>query len=177
MNDEKRCQITTASVKELSYIIDLAKKFSEQLGFLPRAAVVEYLTAGRVLLARENGEPAGFILSRNRLRSEKWCRPLTQVAVSFDAQRRHHGHALLETLKTQARRDMLEGLQCWVAEEIEAVQFFTAEGFQHVQTRDPMNKRNRRLLLMRLNLNLTENPRFRLMPSVAGCVPRRTDAA
>jgi N-acetylglutamate synthase-like GNAT family acetyltransferase len=177
MTDEKRCKITTASVKELSYIIDLAKKFSEQLGFLPRAAVLEYLEAGRVLLARENSEPAGFIISRNRLRSEKWCRPLTQVAVSFDAQRRHHGEALIAALKTQARQDMLEGLQCWVAEDLEAVQFFRSQGFVHVQTREPGNKRNRRLLLMRLNLNVTPNPRFFSMPLVAGCVPRRTHAA
>jgi N-acetylglutamate synthase-like GNAT family acetyltransferase len=165
--------VTTATAAELSFLIHLQKRFSNQLGFLPRGALVEYIDAGRAKLVTENDQPAGYIITRARLRSAKWCRPVTQAAICYDAQRRHLGLALLAQEAAEARRDRMEALQAWVAEDIDAMHFFGAAGFTAVAARDPKNARGRRLILLRKSLTPKPHADFWKPPTVAGCVPRR----
>lgn len=165
--------VRTATLADLSFIEHLQRKFSNHVGFLPRAALVEYVDAGGVTLIEENGDPAGYVAFRRRLRSLKWCRPITQACVAMDAQRRHLGLRLLDHVHAVAYGDLLEATQCWIAEDLKEVQFFIAAGFQVIGRRKPHNARSRSLLLMRKNLNPFLPPRFFDMPAVAGCVPRR----
>lgn len=41
-------------VNMLEYIISLAKKHTDEIGFIPRVRVEEYVNAGQVFLATEN---------------------------------------------------------------------------------------------------------------------------
>lgn len=165
--------IRTATISDLKFIDALQRKFSNHLGFLPREALVEYVNSGLVTLVEENGEPAGYLAARRRLRSQKWLRPITQAAVCLDAQRRHLGIALVDHVAAVAYGDLLEGLQLWIADDLQEVSFFTAAGFVIVGKREPQNARQRRLLLMRKSLNPWIHGDFYKLPTVAGCVPRR----
>jgi ribosomal protein S18 acetylase RimI-like enzyme len=157
----------------LAYVVALQKRFTDQLGFMPRAALVEWIERRTVHVVEENGDPAGYILARERVNSARWCRPLTQVAVAMDAQRRRLGFALLRRVADLAKTELLEGLQCWVAQDIEAVDFFNAAGFIHVATRKPENARRRPLMLFRAALQHFEPGDFWTAPAVAGCRPSR----
>ncbi len=166
--------IRIARAADRCFIDSLQKRFSNQLGFLPDQALREYIDASRVLLALENGEPAGYVITRPRLNSARWCRPLTQVAVCMDAQRRHIGLQLLDRVSLDAHNDLLEGLQCWVRDGIDAVAFFKTADFSLIGTRDSENARGRRLLLFRKPLQRFLPHGFTNPPTVAGCIPRRT---
>lgn len=165
-------EIETATIKDLRFIQHLGRRFFDQIGFLPTQAIVEYVESHRVVMARENNQPAGFVMTRPQLRSAKWCRPLTQVAVELDARRMSIGTQLLEYVQAEAFMDFKLGLQCWCAEDLEAVDFFRAQGYQHVYTREPLNRRKRKLLLMRKSLQPFMPADFYRPPRVAGCVPR-----
>lgn len=163
--------IRTATVADLHFIVHLQKKYTNELGFLPTAALVEWLEASAITIVEENGDPAGYVLARRRVNSARWCRPLTQVAICLDARRRHLGAALLDSVAAQAQNELLEGLQCWVAADIEAVDFFTSQGFQITATRAPDNARRRPLHLMRRSLQHFTPNGFYDPPRVAGCRP------
>ena len=168
-----KVEIRLASIKDLMYVVGLQNKFSNQLGFLPRQALEEHLKAGFVTMALENSEPAGYILVRNRVNSARWCRPITQIAVQMDAQRRHIGLRLLNDLEKVSRSDLMEGLQCWVRDGLEAVEFFESAGFELIGSRDPQSARQRRLLCFRRSLQPFHNGDFFTLPRVAGATPRR----
>lgn len=168
--------LAIATPASLPFVLDLQRKFSNQLGFLPREAVVEYIDACQVLLVRENSDPAGFIITRPRLRSAKWCRPIIQAAIAMDAQRRHLGLTLVEQIAREAKRQLMEGLQCWCADDIDARDFWKCAGFTEICRRDPKNARSRRLILYRRHFNASPPAGFWTPPTVAGCVPRRINS-
>lgn len=165
--------IRIASLADLPYVVSLQKRFTNELGFLPTAALSAWIERSCVLLVEENGDPAGYVVQRPRLNTARWCRPLTQVAVAMDAQRRHLGLALLRRVATDAHRELLEGLQCWVAADIEAVDFFTSANFEVIARRRPRNVRGRELLLMRASLQPFKPANFSTIPPIAGCRPSR----
>lgn len=165
--------IRTATATDLNYVVHLQKKYTDQLGFLPTAALDAWINRNCVKIIEENGHPAGYILARHRLNSARWCRPLTQVAVAMDAQRRHNGLELLRSVATDAYGQLFEALQCWVAADIEAVQFFTAAGFVQIGERRPQNARQRPLLLFRYSLQPNQPADFYKLPAIAGARPRR----
>lgn len=163
--------IRLATLADLPYLISLQKRFTNQLGFMPAKAFEEWINGDHVELAMENGDPAGYILTRERVNSARWCRPLTQVAVQVDAQRRSVGLALLDRVARRATQELLEGLQCWVAADIAAVDFFKAAGFTAICSRAPRNARRRTLILFRKSLQPFDNSDFFSPPRVAGCRP------
>src|SRR5205823_1927664 len=138
-----------ATVRELCYVRALQRRFSAQLGCLPMAALEQYLAWGQVLVSIENDEAEGAIVFRPVLRCQPTTASIVQAAVCMDAQRRQHGLDLVSA--TLARLPtIVELVQCWCAEELEANSFWRAAGFRLVATRTPNNARRRRLLLWRL---------------------------
>lgn len=166
-------KIRVAKAADLRFVVALQRRFTNELGFLPAVALAEWIARGHVHLVEENGDPAGYVVSRPRVNSARWCRPLTQVAVSMDAQRRHLGLALVDHVAERARTELLEAMQCWVAADIEAVDFFQAANFSTVAIRRPLNARQRPLILMRRSLQQFEPADFHKPPAVAGCRPTR----
>lgn len=45
---------------ELDYVLDLARKHYEEIGFLPSPRLEKYRDAGQLWVQNENGEPCGF---------------------------------------------------------------------------------------------------------------------
>lgn len=166
--------IRIATAADLPFVLQLQKKFSDQLGFLPSAALAQYIDWQRVHLVLENDVPAGYVLTRKNLRSARWCRPIIQTAVALDAQRRHNGIALVNHVSADSFRELQLGLQIWIAEDIEAVDFFRIAGFRRIVSRDSKNARGRRLVLMRKPLQPFLPGDFFTPPPVAGCRPTRT---
>jgi hypothetical protein len=119
--------ITPATTRDLSYVIDLSKKHATELGFIPRAAVANYLEHGRITLARENSDPAGFFLvgamGVPRLR-------IFQACVQYDARGLNHGMDLLADLITKAAISGTERITLHCRDGLESNGFWSACGFQ-----------------------------------------------
>lgn len=144
--------LSIARTADLPFIRGLQKRFSNQLGFLPDAALREYVDRGRVLLCQDNGEPAGYLLRPRRLASLPSCVPLVQTAICYDAQRRALGLSLVEAAAAAALLDGRSTLQAWCRADIEATQFWRAAGFVAVAQRRTANARGHALILFRRNL-------------------------
>ncbi len=127
----------------LDYVISLAKKHTDALGFLPRSTVERYVEAGQVLLARENDEPCGFLIFGNG-----WPRlKIYQACVQYDAQRQAHGLQMVGRLIAQASERGYEAISLWCADDLPANEFWAAAGFQKLKTKAGGRRRGRRLNL------------------------------
>lgn len=167
--------IRIATLKDLNYVLALQRKFSNQLGFLPRAALEGYLDNGRVTIVQENDEPAGYILGRPALRWMALLRPITQAAIQYDAQRRHLGELLVARAEAEARDFGQAAIQVMCREGIDANAFWAAVGFQKIGQTNPQNARQRLMNCWRKPLNPVWTPRwFHALPPVSGHLARRT---
>jgi hypothetical protein len=97
----------------------------------------------------ENGEPAGYILGRQKYRTRPELRPITQAAVAMDAQRRHLGMALVERVIKHAVDARQLAVQAVCAEDLESNDFWRALNFELIGHHAPTNTRGRRLLVWR----------------------------
>lgn len=167
--------IITATPADLPYIKSLAAKFSNQLGFLPAVALNEYLQASWVSLTKENDEPAGYLLGRPRLRWQPLMRPITQAAISYDAQRRHHGLALVEKLCNDASAAGQLAIQCCCANDIDAMKFWPMAGFTPICELSPQNARGRLLTCWRKSLSPSLPSWFYAVPRCSGSRARKTE--
>lgn len=149
-------------------VMDLQKKFSNQLGFLPGVAIDWYLENQHVGIACENGEPCGYVLGRPSFRYQRLMRPITQAAVFMDAQRRRHGLALIEGICRRAAAAGQQAVQASCAIDIEAVDFWLAAGFFPIHTHAPENARGREIIVMRRCLIEQIPAWFQTPPPYAG---------
>lgn len=129
----------TPTPGHLAYVIALARRYTPALGFLPRPRLEQYARQGRLWLATEAGDPCGYLVLGNG-----WpVLNLYQVCIQEDAQRRTHGSALLARALRYAQAQGYAALGCWCAEDLEANQFWHANGFQRAGMRRRPNRRQR----------------------------------
>lgn len=166
--------IRTATLADLPFIDDLQKKHAKAVAFRPKIALQNYAEAGRITLALENDDPAGYILANARLRYQDQICPIFQAAVAMDAQRRHHGLALLATVATTAKSAGSLALQANCREELEANDFWKAAGFEPIARIFHFAQRNRWLITWRLQLTTKRPPWFNTPPAFAGSRNART---
>lgn len=141
--------IRIATAADLTFVLHLQRKFSNQVGFLPTPAVEQYLAKTAITIATENGEPAGYLLGNHALSWQPLLRPITQAAVCFDAQRRRHGLQLIHTVEADAIAAGQLGLQANCREDLDANAFWRAAGFVAICRLKPDNARGRPVIVWR----------------------------
>jgi hypothetical protein len=133
---------TLATIADLSWIDHLHHCFRLELGFLTRTALEQAITSGRVSLARENGQPAGYVLGAPRYHGLDRHAIIYQAAVPLDAQRRHVGRACLEHWLTFVGRFPLQ-TSLWCAADLLSGLFWAAMGFEPRAWREGSRQRGR----------------------------------
>ena len=121
------------------YAVDLAKKNSEALSFIPTPRIEHYRQAGQLLLATENDEPCGFLIY-----GLGW--PLLKVyqaCIQYDARRRKAGMELLGRLRSIAEHNQND-ISLWCADDLEANDFWQAAGFTLIAKREGGARRSRK---------------------------------
>jgi len=118
--------IELATAKDFNYIIELSKRHAEELGFIPRAALLNHLEAGRMTVARENGDDVGYFLT-NRV-GQKQVR-IFQACVQLDARGLKHGLALLSDLVTRCAITGSHHITLHCRDGLESNNFWSACGF------------------------------------------------
>jgi N-acetylglutamate synthase-like GNAT family acetyltransferase len=119
--------VRAATAADLAYVLALQKRNHEALGFIPRAALAEKIDRGQILLARENGDPAGFLHHGSLAVPEV---RIFQAAIQYDARRRHHGLALIDTMVRRAADAGAKGLSLRCLDFLDANDFWSAAGFE-----------------------------------------------
>lgn len=157
-----------ATVADVKFLAHLQRKFSGALGFLPTIAQEWYACHSCVTLAIENNTPAGYILGRPALKWNPLIRPIYQACVAMDAQRRHHGLALLADLESKARAAGQLAIQANCAADLEATEFWRAAGFIPVAHLTPANVRSRDVICWRKALTSRIPAWFIDLPQRAG---------
>jgi hypothetical protein len=167
-----------ATPADHSFVRNLQRMHSAAIGFIPDAATQVYLERERVLLALENGEPAGMILTNAKL---SWCiamRPIFQAAIQFDAQRRHHGLALVAQAEADALAAGQVAVQACCREGLEANEFWRIAGYSEICRLDPRSARDRSVICWRKPLVPGfVPPWFNVPPMRAGYRARRPKVA
>ena len=123
--------VSPATPGDLSYVVHLQKRHAGALGFIPRVALREKIDLGRVWLARENGQPAGFLHHGSLARPEV---RIFQAAIQYDARRRHMGLALVNDLVRRAAGAGAAGVSLRCLSFLDANEFWRAAGFRLLAT-------------------------------------------
>lgn len=161
-------RLAKATPADLTFVDSLQKKFGRSLGFLPRVALEVNLQAGNVTLTRENGDAAGYLLVRPVLAWQPLMASIVQAAVCMDAQRRHHGLALLLSIEAEARARGQVALQANCAVGVEANEFWQAAGFKPVAHLTPSTRSGRHIICWRRPLQRALPRWFADLPARAG---------
>lgn len=124
----------------LDYVCALSKKHYEQIGFLPRPRLEKYAESGQLWAETENDEWCGFMVW-----GAGWpVLRVYQVCIQYDARRREHGFRLVRRLIEKADLGGYEAISCYVADDIEANDFWRAAGFRCLGQRQGGSNRGRR---------------------------------
>jgi len=138
----------TYARRVLAYVVDLQSRNRDELGFLPRMALQEYIKRGQVIPAVDNDYWVGYVLyydGRNGKRPQKHpdTVKIHQICVQHDARRILNAARLLANVETLARKNRFQYIKAWVATDIEANAFWRAMGYHLIAQRLGGQKRNR----------------------------------
>jgi ribosomal protein S18 acetylase RimI-like enzyme len=127
----------------VSYVVDLARKHTDALGFIPRPRLEQYHAAGQIHIARENGDPCGYLVVGSGWPNLK----IYQACIQYDVQRREHGWNLVNRLERQAARMGYEAISLWCGDDLAANEFWKACAFVQVGQKAGGERRGRKLNL------------------------------
>lgn len=134
------------------YCDHLQRKLREEVGYIHMPALTKYVHAGRVFPSYQNGDLCGYLLFNDFPTTDPRTHSVLpgttriyQAAIQYDAQRRHHGLALVDRLIERASAARYHYIDCYVTDSIPANDFWTSIGFQLIGTR-PGGKRRKRIL-------------------------------
>lgn len=135
--------VRAALPADLAFLLDLQRKWSNNVGFLPRACFERYTASGQILVVTENDTPAGYLSWTCDHRG--LCR-LPQVAVHPDLLRTTIGTKLLATIRRTALRNNCACLRLTSRSDLLANDFWPTIGFRCTAILTPQTTRNRPLL-------------------------------
>lgn len=127
--------IRRAEPNDWRFLDQLQRRHHDALGFLSRSALGEAIARGRVLLALENGAPAGYVYGAPAYQRRADVAIVYQAAIGFDARRRLLGTALVEAFAARLPPPVRQ-VSLWCAADLDANLFWSALGFVAVAHRD-----------------------------------------
>jgi GNAT superfamily N-acetyltransferase len=114
---------------DLSFVMDVSKRETYAIGFIPRFAMQRKIELGRILLGQENDCEAGF-LHYGSFRAPEVR--IFQSAIRYDARRRGLALAMVESLVSTCRANGNVAISLRCLEELEANAFWEAAGFVRI---------------------------------------------
>jgi GNAT superfamily N-acetyltransferase len=135
--------VRPALPSDLTFLLDLQRKWSNNLGFLPRACFERYTASGQILVVTENDCPAGYL-------SWTWHKNgllrLQQVAVHPDLLRTTIGSKIIRHILKAARSRSCSVVRLTSRSDLPANDFWPTFGFRCTAILRPQTTRNRPLL-------------------------------
>jgi hypothetical protein len=145
-----------AELKDLPYVVDLSKKESHCLGFIPKVAYEAAITGvkkgkrwsdvcnDRLFIIECNGDLVGFCLaSFGRLNAKNRVGKVAQIVLQSDARKISRGRLLLDAVTKYALE--MHGVNifdCGCAEDLESNLFWQAMGWVRIGERKGISHTN-----------------------------------
>lgn len=156
---------------DLLFVTDLAAKWTDEIGWLPRPALEFYAANQGVLTVAENGQDAGFIVFCRAVKETPRVARIYQAAICYDLQRRHLGAALVREALQAATLAGAKGVYLWCADELPANDFWQAMGF-HSPAAKIGGKRRGRTLKLWVTPGALRDPAFKATLNVCAAPER-----
>lgn len=118
--------VYTATAADLNFVLDLQRRWSNALGFLPKCCHERYINAGQVLIVLDNGLRAGYL---NYTVTPRGLVRLPQVAVDASLLRSAIGSLLMRQITTAARRGHCEAIRLTSRSDLGCNLFWPTAGF------------------------------------------------
>lgn len=116
-----------ALIDELAdFCEDLRRKEAYCLGFIPAESYPDAMRRHRLIIALENGEPAGFVLWAKRGSVLRFH----QTAVTHELRRLKHATSIVTAALNTAEGRAAKSIKLRVAEDLQANSFWKAIGFK-----------------------------------------------
>ena len=115
----------------VKYVVSLAKKLTNEIGFVPFTRYADAMAAGRLHVQTLNDEPCGFILHGP---PKNGYLHISQTAVQVDARRRAAATEMLDRLKLYARLKEVHTILLRCRSDLQANEFWQASGFLRYAT-------------------------------------------
>lgn len=136
-------QVRNATPADLAFLLDLQRKWSNNVGFLPRECFIRYTATRQILVVTENDCPAGYL---SWTYSPSGLLRLPQVAVHPDLLRTTIGTKLLRHIMRAAQRHAASLIRLTSRSDLPANDFWPTLGFRCTAILTPRTTRNRPLL-------------------------------
>lgn len=172
-----KTRIRYATLTDYPAIQALQRAFSNQIGFVTRQALRDYIAARSIRIATQNDRPIGYLLGRLSLSWQPLLAQIIQIAVDPGHARTHVATQLLATFVKHTQATHKVGIQAICREDLAANRFWQARGFKPICHLTPNNARKKALIVWRLPL-VTKLPIwFASPPRRAGTHGRRPTPA
>ena len=134
--------VRLATLTDLPFVNAQQKAWSGNVGFLPSQTFERYIERGQIIIAEENGWPAGYI---SFCGSSKGLVRVLQVAVHHDLLREHVGTDMMRIIQQHAESNGASITRLTCRDGLPANDFWPTLGF--VQTAVYARRTTRRRLL------------------------------
>jgi hypothetical protein len=167
-----------ATVKDLNYIVDLSKKESKSLGFIPKMAYEAAITGiktgkrwsnvcnDRIWVCENNGDLVGFVLASFGMPASKDKRgKIAQICIQMDARKIARGKLLLTEVIGYGASVGCHNFGCGCAEDLESNIFWLAMQWDKIGQRKGISHTNtwKQTSDRKVNLYYYNNPNQMLL--------------
>ena len=144
-----------ADLTDLPYVVDLSKKESKAIGFIPKVAYEAAITGikkgkrwsdvcnDRLAVIENNGDLVGFCLASfgNPMQKDRRGK-IAQICIQDDARQIERGRHLLLMVVLYGSNNGCMNMGCGCADDLESNIFWKAMGWKHVSTRYGISHEN-----------------------------------
>jgi hypothetical protein len=148
-------EVRFATIKDLPYIIDLSKKESQSLGFIPKMAYESAITGiktgdrwsnvcnDRLWVCVVNGDLVGFVLASFGIPNSIWkYGKIAQICLQVDARMMDRGRLLLDHVKQYGQSVGTLSFSCGCADDLPSNIFWQTMGWVKINERFGISHKN-----------------------------------
>ena len=144
-----------AETKDLPYIVDLSKKESQSLGFIPKMAYESAITGiktgkrwsdtcnDKIWVCECNGDLVGFVLSSFGRVNASWkYGKIAQICLQVDARMMQRGRILLDSVLEYGKTVGTLSFNCGCADDLPSNLFWQTMGWTQISQRNGISHKN-----------------------------------
>jgi len=147
--------IRFAEIKDVPYVVDLSKKESFSLGFIPKMAYTSAITGiktgkrwspvcnDKMWVCECNGDLVGFVLaSFGRINAKERIGKVAQICLQTDARKLERGKMLLNAVLEYGKSINVSAFSCGCAHDLDSNMFWSAMGWEKIGERMGISCKN-----------------------------------
>ena len=144
--------VRPATLADLTFVRDLQRTYSNQLGFLRYTAIFEHYANGHISVLAIDRQPHAYLIGTLPPDPTKTCAKVLQIATAPKSQHWLAGTMLLNHFTAEARHHGCTGIQAMCREDLSANEFWKKNKFIEICRTDPKNARKKMMICWRLPL-------------------------